>query len=58
MFQVTTSVQFQLTSREHTDSYSGTESEPILVDRIFTDPLQNRFSDPSTVSHLLSSQVD
>ena len=26
-------------TREHTDSYSGTESEPILVDRIFTDPL-------------------
>jgi len=44
--------------REHTDSYSGTGSEPILADRIFTDPLKNRSSDPSTVSHMLSSHVD
>ena len=44
--------------REHTDLESSTESIPIRVDRIFFDPLMNRYSDPSTISHLLSSHVD
>jgi len=55
---LTPKIPGHVTIREHTDSYSGTESEPILVDPIFTDPLKNRSSDPSTVSHLLSSHVD
>ena len=45
-------------NREHTDLESSTESIPIRVDRIFFDPLMNRYSDSSTISHLLSSHVD
>jgi len=53
-----TSVRLSITHTEHTDPDTGTESNPIPEDWIFSDPIKNLSSDPSTVSHLLICQLD
>jgi len=53
-----TSVRLSNTHTEHTDPDTGTKSNPIPEDWIFSDPIKNRSSDPSTVSHLLIRQLN